>query len=111
MIYSLPNGKILDTFADVKLDVAEMMTSPLDRVENTVERGENVGYQHFLLLPTVFSKAFFFRVVKSLECVVKSFKPKFRLIILKTKDKKYEFKLAMFSLTLYQTILLQTTEF
>ena len=44
----------LKAFADNKLNVAKMMISPLDRVENTVEKGENVGYQHFLLFSHVF---------------------------------------------------------
>ena len=47
------------------------MISLFDRVENTVGKGENAGYQHFLLFPQVFSKAFFFRVIKSRDCVVK----------------------------------------
>ena len=33
------------------------MTIPLfDRVENTVGKGENAGYQHFLLFPKCFPK-------------------------------------------------------
>ena len=36
-----------------------------------VEKGENAGYQHFLLFPQCFQKAFFLRVVKSRDCVVK----------------------------------------
>ena len=44
----------------------------LDRVENTVGKGENAGYQHFLLFSTVFSKASFLRVVNSRDCVIKS---------------------------------------
>ena len=39
-----------------------MMTPVNDRVENTVGKGENAGYQHFSPPPTVFSLAFF-RVV------------------------------------------------
>ena len=70
----LPNGQILDVtkleaFADNKLKVGKMMVSLFDRVENTVRKGENAGYQHFLLFP-VFSKASFFRVVKSRDWVV-----------------------------------------
>ena len=58
---TLPNNKILDvtklkTFSDDKLNVAKMTISLFDRVENTVEKGENVGYQHFLLFPQCFSK-------------------------------------------------------
>ena len=44
-------------------NVASMTISLFDRVENTMGKGENTGYQHFLPFPTVFSKAFFIRVV------------------------------------------------
>ena len=33
----------------------------LGRVENIVEKGENAGYQHFLLFPQCFQKASFSR--------------------------------------------------
>ena len=33
------------------------MISLYDRVENTVGKGENAGYQHFLLFPQCFPKA------------------------------------------------------
>ena len=46
----------LKAFADNKLDVAKMKISLFDRVENTVGKGENAGYQHFLLFPQCFSK-------------------------------------------------------
>ena len=49
-----------------------MMIFLFDRAENTKGKGKNADYQHFLLFPTVFSKAFFFRVIKSWDCVVKS---------------------------------------
>ena len=67
---SLPNDNCLDwfklkAFTEDKLNVAKMMISCVDRLENTVGNGENAGYQHFAAVPTVFSKAFFFRVVKS----------------------------------------------
>ena len=50
------NDKILDmtklkTFADDKSNAAKMMTSLFERVEISVEKGENVCYQHFLLFP------------------------------------------------------------
>ena len=35
-------------------DVDKMKISLLDRVENTVGKGENAGYQHFLIFPRVF---------------------------------------------------------
>ena len=73
----LPNDKILNVtklkaFADDKVNVARMMISLDYRVENTVGKGENAGYQYFSPFPTVFSKVFFFRVIKSWDCVVKS---------------------------------------
>ena len=46
-----------------------------DTVETIVGKGENAGNQHFLLFPTMFSKGFFLRVVKRLNCVVKEIKP------------------------------------
>ena len=49
-----------------------MMISLLDRVENTVGKGEKCWLPAFSPFPTVFSKAFFLRVAKSLDCVVKS---------------------------------------
>ena len=51
-----------EAFADDKLNGDKMTLSLLDRVENTEGKGENADYQHF---PSVFSKAFFFWVVKS----------------------------------------------
>ena len=33
-----------------------MTISLLDRVENTIGKGENAGYQHFLLFPQGFPK-------------------------------------------------------
>ena len=74
---SLPYDKILDVtklraFAGNKINVAQMMIFVFDRVENIVGKGENAGYQHFLLFPTMFSKCFFLGVVKSPDCEVKS---------------------------------------
>ena len=37
--------------------VAQMMTFVLNRIENIVGKGENAGYQHFLLFPQRFQKA------------------------------------------------------
>ena len=61
----------LKVFADDKYNIAKMKIYLFDRVENTVGKGENAGNQYFLLFPTVFSKAFFAWVIKSLDCVVK----------------------------------------
>ena len=60
-INPLPNDKILDetklkAFADDKLNIVKMMNSLYNRVENTVGKGENAGYQHLLLFPQCFPK-------------------------------------------------------
>ena len=57
-------------FADDKLNVAKIMISVFDRVENTVGKGENAGYQHFLLFPQYFPKLSSLRS-SSRDCVVK----------------------------------------
>ena len=44
----------LKAFADDKLSDAKKKISLFDRVENTVVKGENAGYQHFLLFPQCF---------------------------------------------------------
>ena len=46
-------------FSEEKLNVAKIMISVFDRVENIVRKGENAGYQHFLLFPQCFQKVFF----------------------------------------------------
>ena len=58
---SLPNDKIIDmtklkALADDKLNIAKMMISLVYKVENTMGKGENAGYQHFLLFPCCFPK-------------------------------------------------------
>ena len=47
----------LKAFAHDKMNAAEMMISLSDRVENIVGKGENAGYQHFLLFPQCFQKS------------------------------------------------------
>ena len=61
-VNSLPSEKNLalsklEAFADDKLIVAKMMISVYSWIENFVEKGENAGYQHFLLFPKCFQKA------------------------------------------------------
>ena len=56
---SLPNDKILDwsklkELADNKVHVAQMRKIVSVCIENIVEKGENAGYQHFLLFPQGF---------------------------------------------------------
>ena len=59
-IYSLPNKNKFKSdskaFADDKIDVVKMTISVFERKENTVGKGENAGYQHFLLFPQCFPK-------------------------------------------------------
>ena len=61
---SSPNDKILNqsnlkAFADDILNVVQMIICVTDWVENIVGKGENAGYQHFLLFPQCFQKASF----------------------------------------------------
>ena len=61
---SLPNDKFSDRsklreLADDKINVVEKVKFVLGQIENNVEKGENAGYQHFLLFPHCFQKAYF----------------------------------------------------
>ena len=61
--------KILDwsklkALADDKINVAEMITSVSERVENIVGKGENAGYQHFLFFLQCFQNLSFPEVSK-----------------------------------------------
>ena len=61
---SLPNDSFLDwskfkAFTDDKLNLAEKLKFVFGRVENIAGKGENAGYQHFLLFPQCFQKATF----------------------------------------------------
>ena len=67
------NGKILDwfklkAFADDKINVTEKLKFVLERQENIVGKGENTGYQHFLLFPQCFQKPDFGGSSKSGLC-------------------------------------------
>ena len=58
---SVPNNNILDVtklkvFVDNKLNDAEMTIFHYNGVENTVRKGGNTDYQHFLLCPQCFPK-------------------------------------------------------
>ena len=74
---SLPHDNILNVtkfkaFADDKFNVAKMMISPYDRVENTVGKGENAGCQHFLLFPQCFPKPSSFGLLRvRLNCCLR----------------------------------------
>ena len=66
---SLANDKTLDVtklkaFAIDQINVAQTLISIFDWIENIVGKGENAGYQHFLLFPQCFLKAYFFGSLK-----------------------------------------------
>ena len=68
-IKSLPNDKIvhlslLKAFAGDKINLTEKLKFVLGKVENIVGKGENVGYQHFLLFPQCFQMASFTESLK-----------------------------------------------
>ena len=48
----------LKAFADDRLKGIHMAKFVLDKIENIVAKEENAGYQHFLLFPQCFQKAF-----------------------------------------------------
>ena len=62
-INPLPDDKILGlpklkAFADDKSDVTQNIKVVFHRIENTVGKEENGGYQHFVLFLQCFQKAF-----------------------------------------------------
>ena len=68
---SLPNDSIVDSsrfkaLEDEKLDMTQKLKFALGRVENILFKGENAGYQHFLLFPQYFQEAIFSRSLKEL---------------------------------------------
>ena len=65
----LPNDKIfnksrLKAIADDKINVTWKLNFDIGRVENIVGKGENAGYQHFLLFPQCFQKPSFSGLLK-----------------------------------------------
>ena len=76
LINSLPNDKCfyltnLKACADEKINIAKIMISVFDIAENIVGKGENACISIFSFSHAV-SKAFFSRVIKTRDCVVKS---------------------------------------
>ena len=54
----------MKAFADDNLYVYQKLKFALGRVENILGKGENAGYQHFLLFPHCFQKASFLGLLK-----------------------------------------------
>ena len=70
----LPNNKILDSstlkaLQTTKIKALKMTIFVFDRVENIVGKGDNAFYP----FPSMFSKGVLVRVVKSHDCVAKSY--------------------------------------
>ena len=57
-------------FADNRLNT-QKIKFVLQRLKNIMEKGENIGYHHFLTFPTMLLKGFILRGVKSRYCVLK----------------------------------------
>ena len=49
----------LKAFADDEINEAEKLSFVLGRIKTIVRKGDNVGYQHFLLFPQYFLEGFF----------------------------------------------------
>ena len=62
----------LKAFADDNLNVTKTLKFALGRVENIAGKGEKMLVTSISLFPTMFSKAFLSRGVKSRDSVVKS---------------------------------------
>ena len=60
----------LKAFVDNNFNVAHMVQFYFRRVENIVGKGENAGYQHFLLFPRCFQKVSFSLFSWSLKLVI-----------------------------------------
>ena len=74
---SLPNDKILDlsklkAFAEDKINVYNSKTGiPFGMVRKHCGKRRKCWLPAFSPFPTLFSKGFFFRVIKSGDCVIK----------------------------------------
>ena len=60
-IFGLPK---LKSFADDKSNVTQNIKVVFHKIDNIVGKEENGGYQHFLLFPQCFPKAFSFSASK-----------------------------------------------
>ena len=62
----------MKAFADDKINEIKKLKFVQGWVENIVGKGENAGFQHFLLFRQCFRKASISGFEKSRDCVVKS---------------------------------------
>ena len=62
----------MKAFAEDKTNVTQKLKFALGRVENIVGNGKKNLLPAFSPFPTMFSKGYFLRVIKSQDCVVKS---------------------------------------
>ena len=67
--WTYPNSKH-ENYADDKINEGAELKFVLRRVENIVDKGENAGYQHFLLFPQCVQKSFFSGVIESRDRLV-----------------------------------------
>ena len=67
---SLSDGSNFKAFAADRILMTQKLKFVLGRVEKILEKGENAGYQHFLIFPKCFQKLSF-PGVKNREYVVK----------------------------------------
>ena len=75
-VNSLPDHKNLHcskfkAFADINLNLAQVMEFVFDRFENIVVNGKKCWLPAFSPFPTMFSKGFLCRVIKNRDSVVK----------------------------------------
>ena len=66
---------LIESIADDNIYVYQKLTFVLRRVENLVGKKRKCWLPAFSLFPTMFSKGFFQRVVKSQDSMVKTFSP------------------------------------
>ena len=68
MLNPLPNNKLFDSSklkADNNMNVVQTLKLALGRVKNIVGKGENAGYQHFLLFQQCIQMNSSYRLEKS----------------------------------------------
>ena len=70
----------LKAFADDKSNVTQNIKVVFHRIEKIVGKEENAGYQHFLLFPQCFHKAFFSSASKVVIVIKISFRKKTTMI-------------------------------